>query len=128
MAFGAGDANKEKPKKQQEEMVVQLPRQVSPTATGTSSLSSRMEKTHPNEIAEDSSPKEKSKLPHTKPISDNPAPHQVTTEASASNQVKLDTQKGDDDAVSASKGHHKRSEDAVAAARERFLARKKAKV
>ncbi|KAL8496296.1 hypothetical protein ACS0TY_020131 [Phlomoides rotata] len=126
VAFGAGDADKGKPKKQQEEVVVEPPGQISPTATGTSSLSSRTGKNHQNEIAEDSSPKEKSKLPDAKPISDSTAQHQVTTEPSASNQVKLDNQNGNEDAAKAA--HHKRSEDAVAAARERFLARKKAKV
>lgn len=125
MAFGAGDADKEKPRKQREEAVVQPPRQVSPTATSTSSLSSRAGKNHQNEIEEDSSLKEKSKLPQIKPVSDITAQHQVTTEPSASNQVSLENQKENEDAA---KARHKRSEDAVAAARERFLARKKAKV
>lgn len=125
VAFGAGDADKEKPRKQREEAVVQPPRQVSPTATSTSSLSSRAGKNHQNEIEEDSSLKEKSKLPQIKPVSDITAQHQVTTEPSASNQVSLENQKENEDAA---KARHKRSEDAVAAARERFLARKKAKV
>lgn len=125
MAFGAGDADKVKPKKQREEVVVQPPRQVSPVATSTSSLSSRAEKNRQNEIAEDSSPEEKSKRPQTKPVSDITPQHQVGTEPSASNQVSLENQKENEDAA---KARHKRSEDAVAAARERFLARKKAKV
>lgn len=109
-------------------MVVQPPGRVSPTATGTSLESSRMGKRHQDEIAESLSPKDKSDLPHTKPISDTSAQDQVTNEQSASTQPILDNQKRSEDAVSAAKEHHKRSEDAVAAAKERFLARKKAKV
>ncbi|KAI3450756.1 hypothetical protein Pfo_007421 [Paulownia fortunei] len=127
VAFGARGADLGKPEKQPEEVVAQPPGEVSPPATASSLESSRMVRRHQDDTAENHSPKEKSDLPYTKPISDTFAQDQVTNEPSASNQPILDHQKRSEDAVAAAKDHHKRSEDAVAAAKERFLARKKAK-
>lgn len=135
VAFGAGDADKGKHKKQPQEVVVQPPDQVSPTTTSTSSESSRMAKRQQDEIGESLSPNEKSD-----PISDTSLQDQITDEQSARHQPKPDSQNGSEDqrpddqkisedaAASAAKDHHKRSQDALAAAKERFLARKKAKV
>ncbi|XP_057773765.1 uncharacterized protein LOC130993063 isoform X2 [Salvia miltiorrhiza] len=144
VAFGSGDADKGK----SAEVVALPPRQVSPTTTGTSSDLSRMAKRHQDEISENHSPKEKSGRPYREPSSDSSIKDQVAAEQSArdlsrpdsqkrsedavsaaGDQKGLDDQKGSQDAVSAAaaKDHHKRSQDALAAAKERFLARKKAK-
>ncbi|KAH6793661.1 hypothetical protein C2S52_004138 [Perilla frutescens var. hirtella] len=129
VAFGAGDAAKGKSKKQPDEVMVQPPRQVSPTTTGSSSESSRMVKKQQDEIVKSLSPKEKSDRPHTETVSDASIQDQATNEQLAGDQSRPDNQKGSEDAVSAAaKDHHKRSQEALAAAKERFLARKKAKV
>lgn len=96
--------------------------QVSPLEAGTSPEPSRLGKEREHEIAENLSPKEKSDRPYKKPISD------TLDEPSASNQPISDDQKISGDAVVEAENHHKKSEDAVAAAKARFLARKKAKV
>ncbi|XP_042044877.1 nuclear speckle splicing regulatory protein 1-like [Salvia splendens] len=138
VAFGSEDADKGKSKKHPDEKAVQPTRQVSPATAGTSLDSSRMAKTHQDEIAAHDSPKDK---PHSSSIRD-----QVADEQPARNLQRPDSQKRSEDVASAAgdlpgpdnnkgseeaapvaKDHHKRSEDALAAAKERFLARKKAK-
>lgn len=104
------------------------PPQVSPLEAGTSPEPSRLGKEREHEIAENLSPKEKSDRPYKKPISDTLAQDRVPDEPSASNQPISDDQKISGDAVVEAENHHKKSEDAVAAAKARFLARKKAKV
>lgn len=142
VAFGAGDADKGKSKKQPDKVMVQPPRQVSPTTNGSSSESSRVVTKQQDETAKQLSLQEKSDQPYIS-IQD-----QATNEQSTGNQLRpdsqkinenvvsaerdlqsCDNQKGSEDAVSAAaKDHHKRSQDALAAAKERFLARKKSKV
>ncbi|XVE59629.1 hypothetical protein DITRI_Ditri05aG0061400 [Diplodiscus trichospermus] len=55
---------------------------------------------------------------HSKPVKDDILPDTAVKETSSAKQISVDQPKRD---------HHKRGEDAVAAARERFLARKRAK-
>ncbi|KAG6414729.1 hypothetical protein SASPL_122103 [Salvia splendens] len=130
VAFGSEDADKGKSKKHPDEMAVQPTRQVSPATAGTSSDSSRMAKTRQDEIAAHHSPNDKL---HSS-IRD-----QVADEQSARNLPRPDSQKRSEDVASAAgdqqgpdnnkgneeaaapaaKDHHKRSQDALAAAKER---------
>ncbi|KAG8387447.1 hypothetical protein BUALT_Bualt02G0022300 [Buddleja alternifolia] len=113
VAFGAGEADSRKPEKQPEEVSVQSPGEVPPTATDTSLGSPGPGKGQEDENAQNLSPKGKSDQSYAKPISDATSEDQAPNEPSASDQPRPD--------------HHKRSEDAVAAAKARFLARKKPK-
>ncbi|EYU28521.1 hypothetical protein MIMGU_mgv1a0158822mg, partial [Erythranthe guttata] len=124
VAFGARDGDSSKTEKQAEEFAAQPPQQVSPPPTVASPETSRTVKWDRDEVPENIPPKEKSdRLSETYPQD------KVTKEEpSASNQVTPGDQKKSNDAVVEAKDHHKRSEDAVAAAKERFLARKKSKV
>ncbi|KAL1557585.1 nuclear speckle splicing regulatory protein 1-like [Salvia divinorum] len=146
VAFGSEDADKGKSKKHPDEMAVQPTRQVSPATAGTSSDSSRMGKTYQAEIAAHHSPEDKYGRPY-QPTSDSSVQNQVADEQSARKIQKPDSLKRSEDVASAAgdqqgpennkgseegaasvaKDHHKRSQDALAAAKERFLARKKAK-
>ncbi|KAL7116029.1 hypothetical protein ACP275_04G217200 [Erythranthe tilingii] len=107
VSFGARDSSK--PEKH-EEVAAPPPRQVSPPTLVASQESSRTLKRDRDEIPE-----------NIKPSSETSPQDQVTEdEPSSSNQLTLS-----DDAVDETKNHHKRS---VAAARERFFARKRSKV
>ncbi|KAL3850264.1 hypothetical protein ACJIZ3_012146 [Penstemon smallii] len=112
VAFGAAKkTNSRKSELQPEEVVVQSSKEVSPPATDTSLESYRQIKGHQYETAESPSKEKKD----SKPISDTSLQVQAAPSVPpASDQPRPD--------------HHKKSEDAVAAAKERFLARKKAKV
>lgn len=102
--------------------------QVSPQPSGFDSESPKKLKRLQDETAEHISPKEKPDHPLTKPVPDNPTQDQDTEEPSASDNPALDDKRVSEDAVPVAKEHHKRGEDAVAAAKARYLARKKAKV
>ncbi|CAA0826581.1 Coiled-coil domain-containing protein 55 (DUF2040 [Striga hermonthica] len=125
VAFGAREADSGRPDKQQpKEQMLQPPVQPSDVATNQES---EKERNHDedDDDAENYSPEGNPIRTYTRPISKSPDREQVTINepALASNQSITDEKKND---VTA-KDHHKRSEDAVAAAKARFLARKKAK-
>ncbi|KAL3828608.1 hypothetical protein ACJIZ3_017410 [Penstemon smallii] len=114
VAFGAQKADSRKPEKLPEEVAVRSPERASPSVTdATSESSSRLVKGHEDETSQ--SPSEgKSDHTYEKPISDAPSQDQAANVPPVSDQPRPD--------------HHKRSEDAVAAAKARFLARKKGKL
>ncbi|EYU26749.1 hypothetical protein MIMGU_mgv1a017683mg [Erythranthe guttata] len=107
VAFGA-DSSK-KPEKQAEEVAAQPPTRFSASPTVTSPETCRTVKWDRDEIPEKIPPKTKD-------------------EPSASNQVTPGDQKKSEDAVVEAKNHHKRSVDAVVAATERYLVRKRSKL
>ncbi|KAL6506490.1 hypothetical protein OROGR_024671 [Orobanche gracilis] len=121
VAFGAKESDSRKPVKLPKELTVQPPVQASDAAI--TSESSTIEKTNQYDDADNDSPKEKSTRPYPTPVS--ATSDRFTNEPSAGDQSIPGDQKKSDDAA---KDHHRRSEDAVAAAKARFMARKKAKV
>ncbi|XP_073147367.1 uncharacterized protein [Henckelia pumila] len=115
VAFGAGETDLEKLKKQPEEVGVLSPTEVSPSDTRSNPETSRLVTRHQDEIVENPSPDQKLERTFVKTVSDASMQEEVVDEPSASgDQLKPD--------------HHKRSEDSITAAKERFLARKKSKV
>ncbi|KAL2557374.1 Coiled-coil domain-containing protein 55 [Forsythia ovata] len=115
VAFGGGVADSGKQKEKQEESVIrsqESPENI-PLATNTSAESSRPIKRQHRETSEDRSSEEKIEKGFSEPVSDDSTQDQAAVKPSATDQPRPD--------------HHKRSEDAVAAAKERFLARKKVK-
>ncbi|GFQ05747.1 nuclear speckle splicing regulatory protein 1 [Phtheirospermum japonicum] len=139
VAFGATEADARKPEKQPNEPTVKPPVQASHAATSESSTIMEKSNQYNDDDNDDNdddndgnddddknhSPDEKSDRPYTTSVSKTPTQDQVVDEPLASNQSIPGDQKKSDDVA---KDHHKRSEDAVAAAKARFLARKKAKV
>ncbi|GER27178.1 coiled-coil domain-containing protein 55 [Striga asiatica] len=124
VAFGAREADSGRPDKQQpKEQILQPPVQPSHVATNQES---EKKGNRDEDDGENYSPEGNPTRTYTRPISKSPDREQVTINepASASNQSITDEPKND----ATAKDHHKRSEDAVAAAKARFLARKKAKV
>lgn len=122
VAFGAQEAETRKSKKQQKEMTVgpseerpqspksSLASEERPQSTKSSLESMELRKGHPDEAS--SMPEERSEPIEAKPIPD--ASAQAVVEQPLADQPRHDH-------------HHKRNEDAVAAAKERFLARKRVK-
>ncbi|XP_051134221.1 uncharacterized protein LOC127253607 [Andrographis paniculata] len=121
VAFGSNEAASQKRKKQSEEEVAPPPAQLSPESTNTGLESSRTFKSHQDEDAEDLPPNEK-------PVSNNSSDDQAKDKPSGSNQSAPNELKSSEDTEVVEKDHHKRSDDAVAAAKARYLARKKAKI
>ncbi|XP_022869555.1 nuclear speckle splicing regulatory protein 1-like [Olea europaea var. sylvestris] len=115
VAFGGGVAVSGKPKEKQEEMVIQSQESTESVApaTNTSTESSRLIKRQHRETSEDRSSEEKIVEGFAEPVSDASTQDQAAAKPSTTNQPRPE--------------HHKRSDDAVAAAKERFLARKRAK-
>lgn len=102
-------------KEKQEETVIrsrESTESVAP-ATNTSTESSRLIKRQDRETSEDRSSEEKIVKGFSEPVSDASTQDQAAAKPSTTDQPTPE--------------HHKRSVDAVAAAKERFLARKKAK-
>lgn len=99
------------PKKQNEEMVTKSPEKVLSTRNAELE-SSKVIKRHGSDTS--LSPREQSPVADAKPVSDSSLHEKATDEPTVSEQPRDD--------------HHKRTVDALAAAKERFLARKRAKV
>ena len=96
-----------------------------------------MVKTHQDEITAHHSPKDKPHSSIRDQVADEPSARNLPrpdsqkrsedVASAAGDQPAPDNNKGSEEAAPVAKDHHKRSEDALAAAKERFLARKKAK-
>ncbi|KZV17384.1 nuclear speckle splicing regulatory protein 1-like [Dorcoceras hygrometricum] len=115
VAFGAGKADPQKLKKQPEEVGVLSPEEVSPPNTQSNPESSSLEMRHQAGTVENLSPNQKLEQASVQTVSDASRQDEVLDKPSASgDQLKP--------------YHHKRSEDSLAAAKERYLARKKSKV
>ncbi|XP_073269701.1 uncharacterized protein [Primulina huaijiensis] len=115
VAFGAGEADSQKLKKQSEELGVLSAAEVSPPDTHSNSESSSLVLRHQVETVENLSPDQKLERTFVKTVSDTSTQDEVVDKPSAGgDQLKPD--------------HHKRSEDSLVAAKERYLARKKSKV
>ncbi|KAL3618495.1 hypothetical protein CASFOL_037577 [Castilleja foliolosa] len=135
VAFGSTETDTRKPEKHLKEPTVKPQVQASHAATSESSMITEKSNQYDdgdndddndgNDDDKNHSPDEKPDRLHTTPVSETPTQDQVTNEPSASNQSIPDDEKKINDVAM---DHHKRSEDAVAAAKARFLARKKAKV
>lgn len=128
VAFGAEEADSWKHKKQPEEVEAPPTEQVPPRTSGFESESLKKLERHEDEAADYLSPKEKPDYPFTKLVPDISSQDQDIDKPSASNNPELDDKRANEDAGPEAKEHHKRNEDAVAAAKARYLARKKAKV
>lgn len=115
VAFGSGEADTQKLKKQPEEEGVLSPEEVSPPDTDSNPESSSLATRHQDETVENISPDQKLERTSVKTVSDTSMQDKVMDKPSATgDQLKLD--------------HHKRSEDSLSAAKQRYLARKKSKV
>ncbi|KAM7509110.1 hypothetical protein LguiA_019563 [Lonicera macranthoides] len=110
VAFGAKENELRKPKKMQEEENTTSGKSPPPSTSKHSDSSNVQEERHlRGETSSSPPPKERSESVDPKPVSDSSTQEKGASEIRSSN-------------------NHKRNEDAVAAAKERFLARKRAKV
>uniref|UniRef100_A0A5B7BAA6 Putative nuclear speckle splicing regulatory protein 1 n=1 Tax=Davidia involucrata TaxID=16924 RepID=A0A5B7BAA6_DAVIN len=110
VAFGAKEAESRKPEKRREEVTVDTSEKA-PPSTNMHMESSKVRDGHHGEAS--TLPEERSESIDAKPNSNASSQEKAVAEPVA------DEPKSDD--------HHKRSQDAVSAAKERFLARKRAK-
>ncbi|CAH2056556.1 unnamed protein product, partial [Thlaspi arvense] len=112
VAFGAGDAKASKPEKRQEEVTVGMSEERLPSANSHLGSTEAKEEQR-GETSTSSRRKEGTESGDSRPLPDAEAAKQAVAEKPSSDEARRD--------------HHKRGEDALAAAKERFLARKRAK-
>ncbi|XAR71328.1 hypothetical protein NMG60_11028535 [Bertholletia excelsa] len=112
VAFGAGDAKASKPEKRQEEVAVGMSEERLPSANSHLGSTEAKEEQR-GETSTSSRRKEGTESGDSQPLPDAEAAKQAVAEKPSSDEARRD--------------HHKRGEDALAAAKERFLARKRAK-
>ncbi|KAK6927974.1 Nuclear speckle splicing regulatory protein 1, N-terminal [Dillenia turbinata] len=108
VAFGARESELKKPQKQEETETVRQPEKVGSSSNSSLDFSLEKEQHDPSEI-----PKKTLEPSESKPVEETQGQGKMEDEKQEASQPKQD--------------HHKRSADAVAAAKERFLARKKVK-
>nr|GMD16120.1 nuclear speckle splicing regulatory protein 1-like [Ipomoea batatas] len=123
VAFGGGESKINKPEKQhEEEVAIQPPKEIPSSSTVPRDMSREIKR---QEIESSPSPKERSQqAADTRPISIASSEEKATTAPAADdgpavNEALINDQPRQE--------HHKRSGDALAAAKERFMARKRAK-
>lgn len=119
VAFGAGESESRKPRKQEEVMVHASER--SRLLTGQQLDSTGVQERDQGQSSAAPTlpqplPKQRSESVDERPVSDSSIEEKVAAETVT------------DEADQAKRDHHKRNEDAVAAAKERFLARKRGKI